>query len=51
MIINVKYVGTDHKGKVKLTMKNVEQSDEFFNSDSWKRLMEGEPKKQRPEKK
>ncbi|MFK7761551.1 MAG: polyribonucleotide nucleotidyltransferase [Candidatus Midichloriaceae bacterium] len=51
MIVNVKYVGTDHKGKIKLTMKNVDQSDEFLNQDSWKKLMESEPKKQRPEKK
>ena len=51
MIVNVKYLGTDHKGKIKLTMKNVEQSDEFLNQDSWKKLMESEPKKQRPEKK
>ena len=51
IIVNVKYVGTDHKGKIKLTMKNVEQSDEFLNQDSWKKLMEREPKKQRPEKK
>jgi polyribonucleotide nucleotidyltransferase len=51
MIVNVKYVGTDHKGKIKLTMKNIDQSDEFLNQDSWKKLMESEPKKQRLEKK
>lgn len=51
MIVNVKYLGTDRKGKVKLTMKNIDQSNEFMNQDSWKKLMENEPKKQRVEKK
>ena len=36
--INVKYLGTDNKGKSKLTMKSVKQSDEFYNKESWKNL-------------
>ena len=43
--INVKYLGTDNRGKSKLTMKGVEQSEEFYNKDSWKELMGNSPKK------
>ena len=48
--INVKYLGTDNRGKSKLTMKGVEQSEEFYNKDSWQELMQGSPKKQRKRK-
>ena len=48
--VNVKYLGTDNKGKSKLTMKGVEQSEEFYNKDSWQELMQGSPKKQRKRK-
>ena len=51
MLVNVKYVGTDHRGKIKLTMKGVNQDDDFINQDSWKKLMQSEPKKHQSEKK
>ena len=51
MFVNVKYVSTDHRGKIKLTMKGVDQDDDFINQDSWKKLMKSEPKKHQAEKK
>ena len=42
--INVKYSGVDNRGKFKLTMKGINQSEEFCNKDSWKQLMQESPK-------
>ncbi len=51
MFVNVKYISTEHRGKIKLTMKGVDQDDDFINQDSWKKLMKSEPKKHQIEKK
>ena len=44
--ITVKYLGTDNRGKNKLTIKDIKQSDEFYNKDAWKNLMQNPPKNQ-----
>jgi len=50
MMINVKYIGTDHRGKVKLSMKSTEQSSEFLEQESWKKHMSDENNKQKLKK-
>jgi len=45
MYVNVKYISTDHRGKIKLSMKNIDQPEELKSQDIWKKLMESKPKK------
>jgi len=48
--VNVQYSGVDNRGKFKLTMKGIKQSDEFYGKASWKQLMDGTEKQPTEEK-
>jgi predicted RNA-binding protein with RPS1 domain len=43
-MVNVKYLGMDNRGKYKLTMKGVEQDEDFTNKESWKNMMKDSSK-------
>ena len=48
MYVNVRCVNKDNRGKIKLSMKNVDQPDELINSLPWKNLMKEKPRKSYP---
>lgn len=50
MSINVKYIGTDHRGKVKLSMKDIKQGSMFTEQESWKKHLSSTTNKQGVEK-
>jgi len=50
MYVNVRCVNKDNRGKVKLSMKNVDQTEELINSLPWKNLMKEKARKSYPVK-
>ena len=51
MYVNVRCINKDNRGKIRLSMKNIDQSDELINSLPWKNLMKEKPRKSYPMKK